>query len=209
MKILQSSIFRALTAIAIGCLLIKYPDNTMTGITIAIGVLFLLSGLVSLLSYWNARRHAGEYQVYDAEGRLIVGDTPTFPIVGVGSMLLGCILTFTPTAFVSALMYVIGIVLVLGAVNQYMSLIAARRFADIGLWYWICPTITLLLGFYIMVRPLAPLEMTMTVLGWLSLFYGVTEIINTSKIYACKRQLKRLQQETDPVAEEVEEVTPQ
>ena len=30
MKIFQSSIFRAISAIAIGILLIKYPDNTVT-----------------------------------------------------------------------------------------------------------------------------------------------------------------------------------
>ena len=38
MKILQSSFFRALTAIAVGVLLIKYPDNTVTGMVIAIGL---------------------------------------------------------------------------------------------------------------------------------------------------------------------------
>jgi hypothetical protein len=43
MKILQSSLFRAAIALCIGTLLIKYPDNTLTGITIAIDVLFLLS----------------------------------------------------------------------------------------------------------------------------------------------------------------------
>ena len=41
MKILQSSVFRAICAIAVGIMLIKYPDNTVTWITIAIGVLFL------------------------------------------------------------------------------------------------------------------------------------------------------------------------
>ena len=35
MKILQSSFFRAICAIAVGILLIKYPDNTVTWITVA------------------------------------------------------------------------------------------------------------------------------------------------------------------------------
>jgi len=76
MKILQSSFFRALTAIVVGALLIKYPDNTVTGIVVAIGVLFLLSGVVSLLSYWNARRHVSEYTIYDAQGRQIADQPP-------------------------------------------------------------------------------------------------------------------------------------
>ena len=46
MRILQSSVFRAICAIIIGALLIKFPDNTVMGITVAIGVLFLISGLI-------------------------------------------------------------------------------------------------------------------------------------------------------------------
>ena len=59
-KIFQSTAFRAICALVIGVLLIKFPDNTVTGITIAIGVLFLLSGVLSCLSYIQARRHASE-----------------------------------------------------------------------------------------------------------------------------------------------------
>lgn len=194
MKILQSSVFRALVAIAVGAMLIKYPDNTVTGITIAIGVMFSLSGLVSLLTYWNARRHASEYKIYDAQGHQIAGGMPAFPIVGIGSILLGCILAVMPTAFISALTYLIGIVLVLGAVTQMMNLIGARHFASISLWYWVCPVLILLIGIYIMARPMAPAELAMTMLGWLSLFYGITEMVNSWKIYACKKQVERMQE---------------
>ena len=117
MKILQSSVFRAICAIAIGILLIKYPDNTVTWITIAIGILFLLSGIISLVVYYHALKNVSEYKITDAEGNVVAGDTkPTFPIVGVGSAILGLILALTPTVFVKALMYIIGAVLVLGAV---------------------------------------------------------------------------------------------
>ena len=107
-KILQSSFFRAVAAIAVGILLIKFPDNTVKGITIAIGLLFLISGLVSVLTYWIARRHLSEYKIYDAEGREVTNEMPAFPIVGIGSMLLGGSLALMPSTFVSALMYVIG-----------------------------------------------------------------------------------------------------
>ena len=207
MRILQSSLFRALVAIVIGVLLIKYPDNTVNGITIAIGVMFLLSGLFSLLTYWNARRHVGEYKIYDAEGRLVAGEQPAFPIVGIGSIVLGCILATMSATFISMLMYVIGIILVLGAINQLMTLISARRYASVAFWYWLCPSVTLLIGLYVMVKPMAPLEMAMTVLGWLSLFYGVTEIINAWKIYSCKKAVKRMQQDDMPLIEEITEDT--
>lgn len=194
MKILQSSAFRAICAIAIGILLIKHPDNTVTGITVAIGILFLLSGLISVLTYIHARRHVSDYKVYDADGRLVAGMEPTFPIVGIGSIILGLILAISPASFVSALMYIIGFILVLGAINQYLSLIAARRFGHVGLWYWLLPTIILLTGLYVMLKPMSPLYTAMLILGWLSLIYGVAELINALKFYNDKKKLQQAEE---------------
>ena len=201
MKILQSSLFRAICAIAIGCLLIKYPDNTVTWMTVAIGVLFLLSGLISLIVYVNARKNVSEFKIIDAEGRVIAGEKPTFPIVGVGSLILGAMLALTPNVFITALMYIIGGILVLGAINQYMNLINARRYGKVGFGYWVFPSVVLLIGLYVIIRPMAPASMAMLILGWCSLLYGVTELVNTLKFHADKRKFKQAQE--IPVAEEI------
>ena len=195
MRILQSSVFRALCAIVIGALLVKFPDNTMKGITVAIGLLFLLSGVISCVTYFWSRRHVSEYKIYDAEGNLVAGEQPTFPIVGIGSTILGSILVFMPTAFVSALMYIIGIILILGAVNQYMGLISGRRYGHVSLWYWIMPSLILITGLYVMVKPLAPLNMAMLVLGWCTLVYGIVELIHALKFYRDKRSWLKAQEQ--------------
>ena len=131
MKILQSSVFRALCAIVIGVLLVKYPQDGVTWLTMAIGALFLLSGIIALLAYWQAKRHAGEYTITDQQGRVISGGQPTFPIVGAGSVILGLILALTPGVFVNGLMYVLGAIMILGGINQLMSLVSARRFGSV------------------------------------------------------------------------------
>ena len=130
MKIFQSSVFRAICAIAIGIMLIKYPDNTVTWITIVIGVLFLLSGIISLVVYYHSLRQyskqeslSGGVYITDSEGQRIEIPKPTFPIVGVGSAILGLLLALTPNVFVTGLMYIIGGILVLGAVNQFRRFI--------------------------------------------------------------------------------------
>ena len=207
MKILQSSVFRAICAIAIGILLIKFPDNTVTWITVAIGVLFLLSGVISIVVYVNARKNVAEYKITDAEGNVITNtEQPTFPIVGVGSMILGAMLALTPNVFITALMYIIGGILILGAINQYMSLVNARKYGKIGFGYWVFPSLILLTGLYVIIKPMAPVNVAMLVLGWCSLLYGVTELINALKFHSDKRKLREAQE--IPVAEEVkEEVT--
>ena len=46
MKILQTSVFRAVCAVIIGALLVRYRDEMVTWLTISIGVLFALSGII-------------------------------------------------------------------------------------------------------------------------------------------------------------------
>ena len=183
MKILQSSIFRAICAIAIGIMLIKFPDNTVTWITVAIGILFLLSGVISVVVYFNASKHVSDYKIMDSNGHVIAGEKPTFPLVGLGSIILGLLLALTPSIFIKALMYIIGAILILGAINQFMVLVRGRRFGKIGFGYWIFPSLILLTGLYVI--------------------YGVTEIINSLKIHSNRRKAEKVQE--IPVAEEVKD----
>ncbi len=201
MKILQSSVFRSISAIAIGCLLIKYPDNTVTWITVAIGILFLLSGLISLIVYVHARKNVSEFKIMDMNGHVIAGEKPTFPIVGVGSLILGAMLALTPNVFITALMYIIGGILILGAINQFMNLVNARKYGKVSFGFWVFPSVVLLIGLYVIIKPMAPASMAMLILGWCSLLYGVTELVNSLKFHADRRKFRQAQEV--PVAEEI------
>ncbi|MBQ9677062.1 MAG: DUF308 domain-containing protein [Prevotella sp.] len=210
MKLLQSSIFRAICSIVIGILLLKYPDNSVTWLTMAIGVLFLLSGIIALISYWNARRHAGEYTITDAQGNVLSGSQPAFPLVGIGSVILGLTLVLSPGMFIKWLMYILGAMLILGSINQLIVLIAARRYGSIGAFFWIAPILILITGILIFVKPMESAELPMLILGWCMLVYGVTEAINSLMVYSLRRRIKRQQQEqaTGLEVEEIKE-TPQ
>ena len=55
MKALQSSLLRSAAAIVVGVLLVVYREETMKWMTIAMGAMFLLTGLVSCLVYYFER----------------------------------------------------------------------------------------------------------------------------------------------------------
>ncbi len=203
MKIFQSSVFRALCAIVIGALLIKYPQEGVTWLTMAIGGLFLLSGIIALIAYWQAKRHAGEYTITDQEGHIVSGSQPTFPIVGAGSVILGLILALSPNAFINGLMYMLAAVLILGGITQLMSLIAARRLGSIPFGYWIAPSLILLTGLFVIFKPMETAEMPLLILGWCSILYGVIELINTLKIYRIRKEADRLRDKQSNYAEEI------
>ena len=205
MKIFQSSIFRALCAIIVGVLLLKVPQDGVTWLTVAIGVLFLISGVIALIAYANARKHAGEYTITDQEGRIISGGQPTFPIVGAGSVILGLTLALTPGVFINGLMYILGGIMILGGINQLINLISARRFGSVSLSYWIAPSLILLTGLFVILKPMETSELPLLILGWCCLVYGVTEIINAIKIHSIRKQAERTRVSTEEktVAEEI------
>lgn len=205
MKLLQSSIFRALCSIVVGILLLKYPDNSVTWLTMAIGILFLLSGIIALISYWNARRHAGEYTITDAQGNVLSGTQPAFPLVGIGSLILGLTLVLSPDMFVRWLMYILGAMLILGSINQLIVLVVARRYGSIGTFFWIAPILILIAGIFIFIKPMESAELPMIILGWCMLLYGVTEAINSLMVYNLRRQMKR-QEQGQATGIEVEEI---
>ncbi|MBR1547213.1 MAG: DUF308 domain-containing protein [Prevotella sp.] len=191
MKIFQSSIFRALCAIVVAVLLIKFPHDGVTWLTVAIGALFLLSGIIALIAYWHACKHAGEYTITDSRGRVISGGQPTFPIVGAGSVILGLVLALTPGVFVNGLMYILGAIMILGGMNQLISLIAARRLGSVPFGFWVAPSLILLTGLFVVLRPMESAELPLLILGWCTLLYGVTELINALKIRSIRRSADR------------------
>lgn len=192
MKVLQSSIFRAICAIIVGALLIKYREQTVTWITILIGVIFFISGIISCIAYFAAKRKStdGDLDIYDAQGNLIVQSKPMFPIVGLGSLILGAVLALLPNAFVNGLVYVLAAILILGAINQLFNLAVATRFAHIGFVWWVVPALVLIIGIVAVIKPSLIATTPLLIIGWCMMIYGVVEIINSIKIHQCKKRIK-------------------
>jgi len=192
MKILQSSFFRAICAIIIGILLIQYREQTLTWITIAIGILFFISGILSIAEYVSTKKLSDKPEVCDSEGKLISGGPkPHFPILGIASLLLGVILALMTNMFISSLTYIISGVLVIGAIGQFIFLANASKYASVGFYYWIMPSVILIVGIIAIVYPTAIATAPLFVIGWCMLLYGVVECINALKVSNCKKQFHR------------------
>ncbi len=191
MKVLQSSIFRAVCAIVIGILLLAYPGGVATGLVIAIGILFLVSGAISIATYIHARLHKADADVYDADGNLVAAAKPVFPIVGVGSLLLGLILALMPGFFILYLMYIFGAILILGAINQFVVLMNIKKLGNIPFWFWIFPVLVLLSGFFVMIDPIGMALSLFTIIGIALLVYGITDCIGAFRLHRDRKRFMR------------------
>lgn len=212
MKVIHSSIFRAVCAIIVGVLLIQYREQTVTWITIAIGVLFFLSGVISLASYWAAKRYAEKMQgqiLSDSNGKPIMGMMPKFPLVSVGSLILGLLLALMPQVFIAWLMFILAFILILGALTQFVNLASAAKMGRVGILFWLFPSALLLLGLLAIIKPSAIASAPLFIIGWGMLIYGVVELLNAFKVSNNKRiWLKNQQQKQDSkeIYVDVEEV---
>lgn len=200
MKVIHSSIFRAVCAIIVGVLLIQYREQTVTWITIAIGVLFFLSGVISLASYWAAKRNAEKMQgqiLSDSNGKPIMGMMPKFPLVSVGSLILGLLLALMPQVFIAWLMFILAFILILGALTQFGNLASAAKMGRVGILFWLFPSALLLLGLLAIIKPSAIASAPLFIIGWGMLIYGVVELLNAFKVSNNKRIWLKNQQKLD------------
>lgn len=198
MKVLQISAIRAIIVLVTGFLLVKYREETMTWMTITVGILFLLSGLVSCIAYYFEKEKVAKKtaKAEQQEGQQEEENlkSPSFPIAGVGSIALGIILAVMPNTFITWVVYILAALLILGAVNQFMTLARSRQYARVPVYMWIFPTIILAIAILLISKPIETAQLPLLVLGWAFMYYGVLEFILIIRMYLVRKSYEKAEE---------------
>ena len=200
MKVFQISAVRAIIVLVTGFLLVKYREDTMTWMTITVGVLFLISGLVACMVYYFEKEKVAKKTAKAAlqEGQQEEEDlkSPSFPIAGVGSIVLGIILAVMPNTFTTWMVYILSALLILGAVNQFMNLARSRQYARVPVYMWVFPTISMVVAILLISRPIETdaLFFTLKVIGWAFMYYGVLEFILIIRMYLVRKSYEKAEE---------------
>lgn len=199
MKVLQISAIRAIIVLVTGFLLVRYREETMTWMTITVGILFLLSGLVSCIAYYFekekvAKKTATSEQQEGQEEEEENLKSPSFPIAGVGSIALGIILAVMPNTFITWVVYILAALLILGAVNQFMNLARSRQYARVPVYMWLFPTVILAIAILLISKPIETAQLPLLVLGWAFMYYGVLEFILIIRMYLVRKSYEKAEE---------------
>ena len=198
MKVLQISAIRAIIVLVTGFLLVKYREETMTWMTITVGILFLLSGLVSCIAYYFEKEKVAKKtaKAEQQEGQQEEENlkSPSFPIAGVGSIALGIILAVMPNTFITWVVYILAALLILGAVNQFMNLARSRQYARVPVYMWIFPTVILAIAILLISKPIETAQLPLLVLGWAFMYYGVLEFILIIRMYLVRKSYEKAEE---------------
>lgn len=183
----------SICALIIGILLVVWPDVAINYLVISIGVLFLLPGLFGLFSYMSVARKREEAGIHMG-----------FPVIALGSALFGFWLMITPSFFVSILMYVLGVLLVLGGLSQIMNFMSLRNYAHVPLGVFIIPVLILSAGILVLFNPFEAATIPFMILGIASIVYGATDLI---RLLEYRKRIKEQESnivDVTPIEEETE-----
>lgn len=176
MNRVSNSVLRSSLALVLGFVLVLWPEFAVNYVVITIGILFIIPGIFSLLNYFTRSKKDPT--------------TPnSFPIEGAGSILFGALLVSMPTFFVNILMYVLGALLVIGGIQQIVSLISARKWMLVPWGFYIIPVAILITGIIILLYPFGTVATTFVIFGIASIIYGLSELVNSYKFRKIERDL--------------------
>ena len=159
---LNPSFYRILIALVVGLVLVIFPQNAADYLVIAVGVIFMLPSVFSMVTHFTDR----------SETR------PPFPVDALGGFLFGLMLIIMPGFFGNILTIVLGFVLTMAGVQQIASLIAARRWTTVPIWNYIMPVTILLAGIFSLTNPVGVRTTLFKILGVFFLLYALFEFTN-------------------------------
>ncbi|MBR5686633.1 MAG: DUF308 domain-containing protein [Prevotella sp.] len=224
MKFIQSSYFRAAFAAVIGILILCNPLGMLKITSIAMGILFLLTGLYFCYNYYQKKIMETEQKFKEKESDTVSAEseqtnepkdykervtTFSLPVVGMGSTILGLCLTLAPSGFISLFMYVLGGIIILGALNQFFTLYQANKYAPIATYYWAVPTLLLLAGLFIIINPLTAVKAPLIIVAISLIVYAVSEVMNSISIehWAERRnEMRRMERSAQAQKEETKKI---
>ena len=169
----KSVVYRAVLSIILGVVLVSWPGAALKYIIMLIGLIFVLTGLISYVMTNREREVRSRYFA---------------PFSGIGSLILGLLLLCLPSSFLSIFMFVFGFILVVAAIGQFVTLAAARQFGPVSFVSYLFPVLIFVAGIVILFDPFRSAEGVVILFGVTSIFYGVTDFINQ---YAIRKLRKK------------------
>ena len=175
----KGGIYRAVLAILLGLALLIWPADALKYVVMLIGIVFLAIGIIAFISSRNREEHQRSFA----------------PLSGIGSVILGLLLVCLPSTFATVFMFLLGFILVVAAVGQFVTLAAARQFGRIAPVSFLFPVLILIVGIVILFDPFSSAESVFILFGIPAVFYGVTDLLNQYSI----RKMRKASEEKEKI----------
>lgn len=175
------AMLRGIAALLIGILLVFWSQNAVTYLIMAVGCLFLIPGLLSLLAYFRQT---------SPEGNRSFGWSQ---VLGIGSILFGLCLIVSPVFFEKSLMYALGIILSYAGLSEIIQLTVARQWTRVSVGFYVTPVLVMLVGIFILFNPIESANVPFIILGIGCMVYGLSDMVNVIKFRRRNSEVEEVQ----------------
>ena len=176
----KGSLFRSVLAIILGLVLVIWPGTALRYIIMFIGVIFLITGIIAFVLSSKYREERSRSFA---------------PMSGVGSILLGLLLLCLPTTFEKVFIFLLGFILVVTAIGEFVTLFTARQWGPVSPVRYLFPVLILIAGIVVLFDPFTVAESVLILFGITAIFYGVTDILNKYSI----RKMRKVNEEKERI----------
>lgn len=177
---------RALTAIAVGIVMVVSKTNALELAVRIIAAFLAASGIVSLLvGYRNKANGTMGLMSFNAAVDII----------------LGLLLFLFPGFAAGLLIYLISFILIAFGLFQLVSMISANRVLKVGIFAFIMPLVVLAAGLFLLARPAFIGEAIGIVAGVALIIYGVSELFSSWKMKKAIDEYEIHQTQTEKTSE--------
>ena len=158
---------RALTALAIGVVMVVSKANALNIAVQIIAAFLIASGVVSLLVGLKNKQN---------------GAFSLMAVNTVVDIFLGLVLFMFPGFFANILVFFIALALLGFAIFQLAALVSANRVMSVGLGAFALPVLVLIGGVFLLFRPSFLGSALGTVAGVMLIVYGISELFSSWKM---------------------------
>jgi uncharacterized membrane protein HdeD (DUF308 family) len=176
-NLLRNTFVQAILTLIMGIGLVNYADLAPSFMVQALGLLFIIPGLVTAI---------GAFAVRGKTALMLPS------VVGTGSVIFGVILLIFPSLFISILMYLLSILLIIAGVLQMLKWInISKKGMNVHWIFFLFPIATLITGVFILSNPLSVASLPFQIIGYAAIVYALIEIIIAIRSYFFLRTLKK------------------
>ncbi len=173
-KVWTTTILTSLFLMIIGIMMIIYPDEIISIISIVIGIGIIIAGILAFLKYFRESKEQDFFR-FDL-------------IYGVISVLAGTLLIVNPKAVASILPLVLGIWMVINSVIKVQYALTLKQYGNTSwLKAMILALITLAGGILLVFNPFEGAAILTQIIGAILVTYAIIDIIDA---YMIRKNLK-------------------
>jgi len=163
----KTTLYKGILTIILGSVLLFVPGLTLKAVMIIIGVMLLLSGVVTMILS-NTKKTGSMVRFFSAQGMV--------------SVLFGIVFIASPTMMVKVFVFILGIILLIMGFFQLIGAMGTLSRSVASWIYFLIAVLTLAAGIYLLTDTLESAEAILKFLGVILILNGISNLFMAWKI---------------------------